>query len=63
MPKGKSKEELVDELTEAQEYIEQLENKLDDIAGVINDKDEEDSDEEDDESDEDDDDEEDDDLD
>ena len=41
MPRGKSKAELEAELDEAQDYIEQLEGKLDDIAGIAADEDEE----------------------
>src|SRR5262245_14246431 len=40
MTRGKSKAELEAELDEANEYIEQLEGKLDDIAGIAADEDE-----------------------
>src|SRR5262249_48441886 len=45
MPRGKSKAELEAELDEAQDYIEQLEGKLDDIAGIAADEDAEEEDE------------------
>jgi hypothetical protein len=38
----KSKDELEAELDEANDYIEQLEAKLDDIAGIVGDEDEDD---------------------
>jgi hypothetical protein len=41
MSRGKSKEELEADLDEANEYIEKLEGKLDDIAGIAADEDEE----------------------
>ena len=40
MPSNKSKANLEAELDEAQDYIEQLERKLDDIAGIAADSDE-----------------------
>ena len=43
----KSKNELQTELDEAKDYIEELEGKLDDIAGIATDEDEEDEEEED----------------
>ena len=43
----KSKNELQTELDEAKDYIEELEGKLDDIAGIATDEDEEDEGEED----------------
>src|SRR5262249_5893795 len=48
MARGKSKVELEAELTEANDYIEELEGKLDDIAGIAADEDEEEEDVEDD---------------
>ena len=39
MPQGKSKAELESELDEANDYIEELESKLDDIAGIAGDGD------------------------
>ena len=53
MPRGKSKAEVEAELDEAKDYIEQLEGKLDDIAGIAADEDE-DEDEDEDDSDDDD---------
>jgi hypothetical protein len=47
MPHSKSKTELQAELDEARDYIEDLEGKLDDIAGLASGEDEEDEDEED----------------
>ncbi len=44
MARGKSKADLEAELDEAQDYIEQLEGKLDDIAGIAVDEDDDDSD-------------------
>ena len=41
---SKSKNELQTELDEAKDYIEELEGKLDDIAGIATDEDEEDED-------------------
>ena len=41
MPRGKSKAELQAELDEAQDHIEELEAKLDDIAGLASGEDEE----------------------
>jgi hypothetical protein len=41
MASNKSKANLEAELDEAQDYIEQLESKLDDIAGIAADEDEE----------------------
>jgi hypothetical protein len=47
MARGKSKADLEFELDEAKDYIEQLEGKLDDIAGIAaDDEDEEDEDDE-----------------
>ena len=48
MPRGKSKEQLAAELNEANDYIEELEGKLDDIAGIATEDDEEPADEDDD---------------
>jgi len=48
MPRGKSKEQLQAELAEANDYIEELESKLDDIAGIAVEDEEEDGEEEDD---------------
>jgi len=48
MARGKSKAELESELVEANEYIESLESKLDDIAGIAADEDEQEEEEEDD---------------
>jgi hypothetical protein len=53
MPKTKSKAELEDELSDAQDYIAELEGKLNDIVGIASDEPEED--EEDDSEDDDDD--------
>jgi len=47
MPRGKSKEQLAAELNEANDYIEELEGKLDDIAGIAVEDEEEEGDEED----------------
>ena len=44
MARSKSKPQLEAELDEANEYIEELEAKLDDIAGIASDEDEEDED-------------------
>ena len=41
MPQGKSKADLEAELDEANDYIEELESKLDDIVGIASDEDEE----------------------
>ena len=41
MPQGKSKAELENELDEANDYIEELESKLDDIVGIASDEEEE----------------------
>ena len=50
MARGKSKADLESELDEAKDYIEQLEGKLDDIAGIAADEDEEDEEEDDDDN-------------
>lgn len=42
MPRPKSKAEIEAELDEANSYIEELEAKLDDIAGIVTDEEEED---------------------
>ena len=47
MPRGKSKEQLQAELAEANDYIEELERKLDDIAGIAVEDEEEDGEEDD----------------
>lgn len=47
MPRTKSKAELQAELDEARDYIEDLEGKLDDIAGLASGEDDEDEEEED----------------
>lgn len=39
MPRSKSKAELQEELDSANDYIESLESKLDDIAGIATDED------------------------
>ena len=46
MPRTKSKTELQGELDEARDYIEDLEAKLDDIAGLASGEDDEDEDDE-----------------
>jgi hypothetical protein len=54
MPKAKSKAELEAELDEANEYIDELEGKLNDIVGIASDEDDDSADEtEDDDSDDD----------
>ena len=53
MARGESKADLESELDEAEDYIERLEGKLDDIAGIAADEDEEDEEEEVDDSDDD----------
>ena len=45
MARNKTKEQLQAELGEANDYIEQLERKLDDIAGIASDEDEDSEDE------------------
>lgn len=50
MPRTKSKAELQEELDSANDYIDSLESKLDNIAGIATDEDD-DEDEEDDDSD------------
>ena len=40
MPNSKSKAELESELDEANDYIEELESKLDQIAGIVTDEEE-----------------------
>jgi hypothetical protein len=44
MPNGKTKATLESELDEANDYIEELETKLDQIAGIATDEEEEDTD-------------------
>jgi hypothetical protein len=46
MANGKTKADLQSELDEANDYIEELEAKLDDIAGIAADEDEEEDDDE-----------------
>jgi hypothetical protein len=53
MTRRKTLAELKSELDSANEYIESLESKLDDIAGIATDEDDEDEDEDDEEEDED----------
>jgi hypothetical protein len=50
MPKTKSKAELESELGEANEYIEELEGKLNDIVGIAADDEDEEADEDEDDS-------------
>jgi hypothetical protein len=45
MPRAKSKAELEAELDEANEYIDQLEGKLNDIVGIASDEDDDSADE------------------